>query len=116
MTTGTTGTKASSLEGVLDALRHHPGATTAELAELAGIGRSTAARTLATLETQARATRHRGTAEAGGRTPPDRWTLVPDTTAGAVETEQQPQPERPAAERPAAERPVQSPVPMNQTK
>ena len=95
----TTGAKATSVEAVLDALRQHPDATAAELAEHAGIGRSTATRTLANLETQGRVTRQRGKAEAGGRTAPDRWALVPDTPKDPDETEQ------PATEQPAAEQP-----------
>ncbi len=94
----TTGAKATSVEAVLDALRQHPDATAAELAEHAGIGRSTATRTLATLETQGRVTRRRGKAEAGGRKAPDRWVLVPDTTTGPDETEQ------PATEQPPTEK------------
>lgn len=93
----TTGAKATSVEAVLDALRQHPDATAAELAEHAGIGRSTATRTLANLETQGRVTRQRGKAEAGGRTAPDRWALVPDTPKDPDETQQ------PATEQPAAE-------------
>ncbi len=91
----TTGAKASSVEAVLDALRQHPEATAAELAGHAGIGRSTATRTLANLETQGRVSRRRGKVEAGSRTTPDRWALVPDTTAGPAETEQQPATEEP---------------------
>ena len=89
---GTTGAKTSSVEAVLDILRQHPNATAAEVAEHAGIGRSTTTRTLANLETQGRVTRRRGKAEAGGRPAPDRWTLAPDTTAPA-ETERQPEAE-----------------------
>ena len=95
----TTGAKAASVEAVLDILRQHPDATAAEVAEHAGIGRSTATRTLASLETKGRVTRRRGKAEAGGRTAPDRWALVPDTAAGPAETEQQPAAEEPGAER-----------------
>ncbi len=93
----TTGAKATSVEAVLDALRQHPDATAAELAEHAGIGRSTATRTLANLETKGQVTRQRGKAEAGGRTAPDRWALVPDTHTDPDETQQ------PATEKPAAE-------------
>jgi hypothetical protein len=82
---GTTGAKTSSVEAVLDILRQHPDATAAEVAEHAGIGRSTATRTLASLETQGRVTRQRATAEAGGRPAPDRWALGPDTPADQVE-------------------------------
>src|SRR6266540_443232 len=93
----TTGAKATSVEAVLDALRQHPDVTAAELAEHAGIGRSTATRTLANLETKGQVTRQRGKAEAGGRTAPDRWALVPDTHTDPDETQQ------PATEKPAAE-------------
>src|SRR6266511_2184489 len=93
----TTGAKATSVEAVLDALRQHPDATAAELAEHAGIGRSTATRTLVNLETKGQVTRQRGKAEAGGRTAPDRWALVPDTHTDPDETQQ------PATEKPAAE-------------
>src|SRR6266508_5144392 len=91
----TTGAKATTVEAVLAALRQHPEATAAELAEHAGIGRSTATRTLANLETQGRVTRQRGKVEAGSRTTPDRWALVPDTLTDPAETEQQPATEEP---------------------
>jgi DNA-binding MarR family transcriptional regulator len=93
----TTGAKPTSVEAVLDALRQHPDATAAEVAEHAGIGRSTAARTLASLEAQGRATRQRGTAEAGGTTAPDRWALGPDTPGDQLEAG------RPMTQEPAAE-------------
>ena len=95
---GTTGAKTTSVEAVLDILRQHPDATAAEVAEHAGIGRSTATRTLANLETQGRVTRRRGKAEAGGRPAPDHWTLAPDTTTAPAETERQPAAEESAAE------------------
>ncbi|SRR6266508_392970 len=74
-TTGTTRAKPPSIEAILDSLRQHSDVTAAELAEAAGIGRSTAGKTLASLEAQGRVTRQRGTSEAGKATP-DRWTLV----------------------------------------
>ena len=74
---GTTRAKPPSVEAILDALRYHPDATAAELADAAGIGRSTAAKTLATLEARGRVTRQRGTPE-GGKATTDRWTLAPD--------------------------------------
>jgi hypothetical protein len=80
-TTGTTGAKTPSVEAILDALRQHPDATAAELAEAAGLGRSTASKTLANLEAKGRVSRQRGTSE-GGKAAPDRWTLVPDPLAG----------------------------------
>src|SRR6266511_2391830 len=91
----TTGAKATTVEAVLAALRQHPEATAAELAEHASIGRSTATRTLANLETQGRVTRQRGKVEAGSRTVPDRWALAPAPLTDAAETEQQPATEEP---------------------
>jgi len=97
----TTGAKAASVEAVLDILRQHPDATAAEVAEHAGIGRSTASRTLANLETDGRVSRRRGKSEAGGRTAPDRWTLVFDTPADRAEPEQPPVTEEESAAEPA---------------
>ena len=76
-TTGTTGVRTPSVEAILNALRQHPDATAAKLAEAAGIGRSTAAKTLATLEAEGRVVRQRGTPR-GGKAAPDHWTLAPD--------------------------------------
>src|SRR6266511_2442573 len=101
MATSTTGAKGASVEAVIDALRQHPDATAAGLAGLAGIGRSTASRTLANLETAGRVARQRGKSEAAGRTAPDRWTLVPDTPADRAETEQPPMTEEEPAAEPA---------------
>jgi MarR family len=92
-TTGTTGAKPPSVEALLDALRHHPEATAAELAEAAGIGRSTAGKTLASLEARGRVSRQRGTPE-GGKATPDRWTLTLDPRADHPD---------PAGPQPAAE-------------
>ena len=71
-TTSTTPTPADAI-GV--ALSAHPGATAAELAEVAGIGRSTAAKCLAALEQAGTARRTPGGRE-GGRRLPDRWQRV----------------------------------------
>ena len=90
----TTGThvKVSSVEAILEALGRHPHATTTELAEAADIGRSTAGKTLATLEAQSRITRRRGTPQRG-KPAPDRWTLVSDPLAShAGRTEAGPPP------------------------
>lgn len=65
-------------EALLDALTGRPGATAAELAEAAGIGRSTAGKLLATLATQGRVLRQPGGLKDGRRTA-DRWSL-PATT------------------------------------
>jgi hypothetical protein len=79
-TTGTTRAKTPSVEALLDALRHHPDATAAEIAEAAGIGRSTAGKTLANLEAQGRVSRQRGPSE-GSKATPDRWRLVSEPLA-----------------------------------
>ncbi len=51
-TTGTTRAKQAEADAILDAVRHHRDATTAELAKAAGIGRATAGEALPTLEAQ----------------------------------------------------------------
>jgi DNA-binding IclR family transcriptional regulator len=58
-----------TLQALLDALADRPGATTAELAGTAGIGRSTASKLLAALATQGRVLRRPG-GHQGGRAPP----------------------------------------------
>jgi MarR family len=88
-TTGSTRAKGPSVEAILGALRQHPDATAAELAETAGIGRSTAGKTLANLEAQGQVTRRHGKSE--GRKPtPDRWTLARNAHDADAEPEQQP--------------------------
>ena len=59
---------------LLGALADRPGATATELAQAAGIGRSTAAKLLATLADQGQALRQPGGLKDGRRTA-DRWTL-----------------------------------------
>jgi hypothetical protein len=67
-------------QALLDALGDRPGATAPELAQAAGIGRSTAAKLLATLAGQGRVLRQPG-GRRGGRPAADRWTLpTPDPT------------------------------------
>jgi DNA-binding MarR family transcriptional regulator len=61
---------------LLGALADRPGATASELARAAGIGRSTAAKLLATLAGQGRVLRQPGGHHDGRRTA-DRWTLPP---------------------------------------
>ena len=55
-------------------LAHHPQATATELAEAAGIGRSTATKLLATLAATGQVLRQPGDRK-DGRRAPDRWTL-----------------------------------------
>jgi hypothetical protein len=63
-------------EALLGALADRPGATATELAEAAEIGRSTAAKLLATLADQGRVLRQPG-GHHDGRRAADRWTLPP---------------------------------------
>jgi hypothetical protein len=109
--TGTAGAKSPSVEAILDALRQHPDATAAELAERAGIGRSTAGKILANLEARGRVTRQHGTA-GGGKATPDRWTLAPDPLAGhsdRAEPEPQPTTAEGTTAESAAETPAEAP-------
>lgn len=57
------------------ALNANPGATAGELAEIAGVNRSTASKALATMAEIGRATRKEGGRE-GGKRLPDRWQAV----------------------------------------
>ena len=72
-------TQKVSPEQILEVLTTHPGATSAELAEVLGIGQSTAAKHLATLESAGTARREPGGRE-GGRRLADRWSTTTSTT------------------------------------
>jgi hypothetical protein len=61
-------------QALLGALADHPGATACELAQAAGIGRSTATKLLATLAADGQVLRQPGGLQ-DGRRAPDRWTL-----------------------------------------
>jgi ribosomal protein S25 len=61
-------------QALLSALANRPGATASELAEAAGIGRSTATKLLAALAAQGQVLRQPGGLKHGRRTT-DRWTL-----------------------------------------
>lgn len=65
MTTATP-TEQTPAEAIAECLAAHPGATAAELADAAGIGRSTAAKSLAAMEHQGTARRSAGVATAAG--------------------------------------------------
>lgn len=83
---------AATAETVLEALGRHPGATVAELAEAAGIGRSTASKALAALEDEGKVRRLPGGRE-GGRRRADHWAPPEATTpsrAGKVPGEPTP--------------------------
>jgi predicted transcriptional regulator len=75
-------------EALAGALADRPGATATELAKAAGIGRSTAAKLLATLADQGRVLRQPG-GHHDGRRAADRWTLpapLPTQNLGAPPT------------------------------
>jgi DNA-binding MarR family transcriptional regulator len=78
-------TQKVSPEQVVEVLAAHRGATSAELAEILGIGQSTAAKHLATLEVAGTARRDPGGRE-GGRRLADRWSTTAPTPdkAGTV--------------------------------
>lgn len=83
---------AATAEAVLEALERHPGTTVTELAEAAGIGRSTASKALAALEDEGKARRLPGGRE-GGRRRADHWAPPEATTpsrAGKVPSEPAP--------------------------
>ncbi|WP_208883959.1 hypothetical protein [Streptomyces armeniacus] len=69
-----TGTRAK----IFEALTAHPGSTTADLAQTAAVGRSTAGKALTALEDQGLAVREPGDRTPGHRTP-DRWRPAPHT-------------------------------------
>jgi DNA-binding IclR family transcriptional regulator len=68
-------TTTNPAEAVTSALSDHPEATAAQLAELAGIGRSTANKFLAALEREGKVVRRPGGHE-GGRRAADHWSLA----------------------------------------
>jgi DNA-binding MarR family transcriptional regulator len=68
-------TQKVSPEQILEVLTTHPGVTSAELAEVLGIGQSTGAKHLATLESTGTARREPGGRE-GGRRLADRWSTT----------------------------------------
>lgn len=93
--------RGGAADAVAAALAAHPGATAAELAEAAGVGQSTAAKTLAALEAEGRARRAVGGRSTSGRRQPDRWS-PPDTlsldvkpSADATETAESTTSDRP---------------------
>lgn len=79
-------TQKVSPEQILEVLTTHPGAASAELAEVLGIGQSTAAKHLATLESAGTARREPGGRE-GGRRLADRWNTMTSALADAVPEE-----------------------------
>jgi len=74
----------AATQQLLDALAERPDASAAELADAAGIGRSTASKLLVTLAAQGRVLRRPG-GHQGGRRTPERWTLI-TTTATTWDT------------------------------
>ena len=74
-------TRQDPYDAVAAALVAHPGATAAQVAEAAGIGRSTAAKVLAAMEDRGVARRDPGGRD-GGRQLADCWHLLEADTAG----------------------------------
>ena len=79
-------TRSNPAEAVLAALADRPEATAAEVAEAAGIGRSTATKALAALAAAKKVRRVAGGRD-GGRRRPDRWSLTTSTNARPTRTE-----------------------------
>lgn len=75
-----------AVRGVYAALTAHPGSTAAELADLAGVGRSTATKALTTLETAGHTKRTSTVRTATGRRTPDHWQSTVTKTATAKRT------------------------------
>lgn len=82
-------TNKVSPEQILDALTAHPGVTSAELAEVLGIGQSTAAKHLAALEAASTAWREPGGRD-GGRRLADRWSTTTPEPKAVGETDPAP--------------------------
>ena len=82
-------TNKVSPEQILDALNAHPRVTSAELAEVLGIGQSTAAKHLATLEAAGTACREPGGRD-GGRRLADRWSATTPEPQAVGETDRAP--------------------------
>jgi hypothetical protein len=82
-----TRTKTSPEETVKAAVEKTPGDTTEGIAQVVGIGRSTAGKVLARLADAGEVARHKGGRDHGKRLP-DRWTLagvaMPDAYDGQV--------------------------------
>ncbi|MGA2452105.1 MAG: hypothetical protein ABSG93_01180 [Solirubrobacteraceae bacterium] len=88
-----TESKGSPEEAVKAAVQTTPGGTTEGIAQVAGIGRSTAGKVLGRLTDAGEVTRHQGGRDRGKRLP-DRWTLagveMPEAYAGYVLAAEQP--------------------------
>ncbi|MGH8994421.1 MAG: winged helix-turn-helix transcriptional regulator [Acidimicrobiales bacterium] len=93
-------TQKVSPDHVLDTLAAHPRATSAALAEVLGIGQSTAAKHLATLEAAGTAAREPGGRE-GGRRVADRWHTTASAPEAAVSDDSEAAPDETVADGPA---------------
>lgn len=107
-------TSPSTIRAVLGALTGHPGVTAAELAVVAGLGRSTVSKALAGLEADQQVARQAGGRD-GARRLADRWTLRTDTTS--VEADYETAAEPPPAIKTATEPPpaLESPADIETT-
>ena len=108
-----TESKGSPEEAVKAAVKMTVGGTTEGIAEVAGIGRSTAGKVLGRLADAGEVTRHQGGRDRGKRLP-DRWTLagveMPAAYAGQVLAAEQPAVRRATARAPRHPPPTSRPV------
>ncbi|WP_069166834.1 hypothetical protein [Nocardia altamirensis] len=88
------------------ALNYAPGSTSAELAENAGIGGSTARKLLLALERTGTAHRTEGVSDGSARRPADRWWPTTDTSSGGTDTAEATEPAESGDTAPAAEDPT----------
>jgi hypothetical protein len=87
--------RPSAVEAVAAVMAAHPNATGAELAEVAGVGQSTATKALAALEADGRARRLPGERGDNGRRQPDRWSAPePPAPAAVAEAKAAPTPRK----------------------
>jgi DNA-binding MarR family transcriptional regulator len=93
-------TQKVSPDHVLDTLTAHPGASAATLAEVLGIGQSTATKHLASLEAAGTARREPGGRE-GGRRVADRWHSTAPAPVAAVPDDAGPDRDETATDKPA---------------
>jgi len=96
-----TAATTKTVEKVLGALRAHPGATSAQVADAAGVGGSTAAKALSSLASHGQVSRTPGI-RAGGKRAPDQWHAAqpPDQPAAEPATQASVEP----AEQPPVEK------------
>ena len=95
-------------EALTAALTHHPGSTAADLSKLLGVGQSTVAKRLATLEATGAVHRIPGGRVAGVRAP-DHWSVVTGSDVAAATPTDRADPENAASEPTPAEAAAEHP-------